>query len=163
MWGFVLKRVSSSNKYCSTKVWFEIESILIFACVSVNRLTSILVAWYLFGPGFLCFFCLVSKPGRTEPGALFFLPSIWAMLERAMCSFFLLATLSQTREVPADVVKTSRACFFLPLHWSTLANRIVSFFLFHWLCDYFSAFREHFLRKFLHTKKKSGGGVHLND
>ena len=112
MWGFVLKRVSSSNKYCSTKVWFEIESILIFACVSVNRLTSILVAWYLFGPGSLCFFAwYLSQVGLSQVLS-FFLPSIWAMLERAMCSFFLLATLSQTREVPADVVKTSRACFF---------------------------------------------------
>ena len=63
------------------------------------QVLSVFFAWYL------------SQVGLSQVLS-FFLLSIWAMSVRAMWSFFLLGTLSQTREVPADVVKTSRACFF---------------------------------------------------
>ena len=60
------------------------------------------------------FFCLVSEPGRSEPGALFFFGLVSEPGRTGPGAlFFLLGILSQVRGVPADGEKRVQPFFCL--------------------------------------------------
>ena len=86
---------------------------------TVSWHTSNLVAWYLFGPGALFLFCLVSEPGRCGPGTFNFFFGIWAR-------FFLTIWTVWARS------KWARYGFFFAWYLSQVSVGQEHFYIFAW-------------------------------